>query len=335
MTLPRSITVPAAIILAAASAACMVLTSLSASTEPASPNLDIRRGLKVSLRPSREVIQYGMDPKTVRKRPRRGAETSWWKDINYGQNGLCGGEKCFFISTTDPSRGYLVGDSSFHGVPRLAEAVEAYTYAAELESKYDIRHLYVDPPYEMDTPPLFMRNLSAPYMKHFGTPKKMIIQPSRTAPEGSIIIRCYNHNVLYKRTETIVRNMSGNAKKNLVKELEIQNHVVEDNPGLINDFQLMIDKEGRTYHLDLNRAKNHVSRRDRVYFKGCLEGAIKCVEDPAFCRESNQFPEEQLAPSVQAENLLVTIESVLEKSGLESNQLPEKYEEYQLPEVSQ
>jgi len=102
-----------------------------------------------------------------------------------------------------------------------------------------------------------------------------------------------------------------------VKELEIQNHVVEGNPGLMNDFQLMIDKEGRTYHLDLNRAKKEkASRQDRVYFKGCLEGAIKCVEDPAFCRESNQFPEEQL--------------------GLVSNQLPEENQESnQSPEENQ
>jgi len=279
MTLPRSITVPAAIILAAASVACMVLTSLSTSTESSSPNLDNRRQLK--LMPQKEIIRYGLDPKTIKLRGTRpGDEGYWWKDINYRQRGLCGGEKCFFVSMSDSSKGYLIGDGNFHKVPRLAEAVEAYTYAAELEAEYNFRHFYADPPYEMNTPSAFVRNLWGDYKKHFGKPKSLIIQPSRTAPEGSIIIRCYNDRVLYGRLLYILQSMSVESKQNLLGELESVIQVVEAQPVLINDFQLVIDTNGRTYHLDLNRVKRgEASQKDARNFEGCLEGAVKYVGD--------------------------------------------------------
>eukprot|EP00585_Thalassiosira_rotula_P009193 CAMPEP_0196157764 /NCGR_PEP_ID=MMETSP0910-20130528/44638_1 /TAXON_ID=49265 /ORGANISM="Thalassiosira rotula, Strain GSO102" /LENGTH=191 /DNA_ID=CAMNT_0041422505 /DNA_START=30 /DNA_END=605 /DNA_ORIENTATION=- len=181
---------------------------------------------------------------------------------------------------SNSSKGYLIGDGNFHKVPRLAEAVEAYTYAAELGTEYNLRHFYAAPPYEMDTPRAFVRNLRGDYKKHFGKPKSLIIQPSSTAPEGSIIIRCYNDRVLYGRLMYILESMSVESKQNLLGELERVIHVVEAQPVLINDFQLMIDTNGRTHHLDLNRVKRgEASRKDAKNFEGCLEGAVKYVED--------------------------------------------------------
>eukprot|EP00581_Thalassiosira_minuscula_P015163 CAMPEP_0183713302 /NCGR_PEP_ID=MMETSP0737-20130205/8182_1 /TAXON_ID=385413 /ORGANISM="Thalassiosira miniscula, Strain CCMP1093" /LENGTH=301 /DNA_ID=CAMNT_0025942065 /DNA_START=34 /DNA_END=939 /DNA_ORIENTATION=+ len=230
------------------------------------------RGL--SLTPVKEVLRYRGFMKNVKAKPRH-----WWNDIDYGQRGLCGGAKCFFLSTSNPNNGYLISNAIDSKGRGFDETLKAYNYALELELKYNIRHFFSAPPFETITPWHFKHKLQGEYISFYEGAESLIIQPSHTAPEGSIIIRCYNDRVLYDRLGFIMRFMNQEAKQRLIGGLEDTISLVELEPRLVKDFQLMIGKDGQTYHLDLDRVEGGNPRRnERQFFAGCLENAIESVK---------------------------------------------------------
>lgn len=155
--------------------------------------------------------------------------------------------------------------------------MEAYNYASDLKQEFGIRHFYSSQPTEIPTPEHFLKHLFGRYTPYFENAKTILVQPMRTAPEGSIIVRCYDDRALFGRLQFILNNMEQDNKRNLLGELERAITMVEAKPELITDFQLMIDEEGKTYHLDLDRAfVGGVKGAGR--FEGCLEGAVEFVQ---------------------------------------------------------
>mmetsp|Transcript_18514 Transcript_18514/g.38929 ORF Transcript_18514/g.38929 Transcript_18514/m.38929 type:complete len:304 (-) Transcript_18514:157-1068(-) len=228
----------------------------------------------LDLMPVKEVLRYRGFMKNVKAKPRH-----WWNDIDYGQRGLCGGAKCFFLSTSNPNNGYLISNAIDSKGRGFDETLKAYNYALELELKYNIRHFFSAPPFETITPWHFKHKLQGEYISFYEGAESLIIQPSHTAPEGSIIIRCYNDRVLYDRLGFIMRFMNQEAKQRLIGGLEDTISLVELEPRLVKDFQLMIGKDGQTYHLDLDRVEGGNPRRnERQFFAGCLENAIESVK---------------------------------------------------------
>lgn len=268
----RIVAVSAAVILCTG---CILLASLSASTTTAPP--DRRNHRALGLMPQREIIRYdARDPRTVRKKRIRwrGKDASWWNDIDYHQRGMCGKEKCFFVSLRDPSKGYLIGHTN------LDKTMQAYRYASELESKYGARHFSTDPPFEETAPAYFQQHLHGEYKSFYNSTESLalVIQPTRTAPEGSVIFRCYDPRVSIGRLNYILGSMDQESKQGLVGELENTIRVVENQPELITDFQLMIDRQGLAWHLDLDRvAVGEASQKSARHYKGCLEGAIEHI----------------------------------------------------------
>jgi len=268
--LPRVITASSAIILAAI-AGCILLLVPSPSTTTVPDSRHHRRALK--LMPQREIVHYG-DPKTVRRVNRQagGAATPWWNDIDYHQRGLCGKEKCFFLSLEDPSRGYLVGHDKFD------RTAAAYVLATELATEHGSRHFATAAPFEETTPEYFRQHLHGEYKAFYRDAASLVIQPMLTALEGSVVVRCYDPRVSLGRINYLLDGMDRAAMATLADELAREVRVVARRPELRTDFQLMLDRRGRAYHLDLDRvAKGPASRKDARHFEGCLEGAIDHV----------------------------------------------------------
>jgi len=283
---PRSITLPAATFLATASAGYLLLSPPPAPTGTTGTTLD--RSLKVmpnmiiasddrslNLMPNKEVIHYASNAQSEKWRASHADDEDvlWWHDIDYEQPGLCGGVKCFFLSLRDPTNGYLVG----HG---HIKNPSGYDVALELETKYGAKHFYSSPPSEEEMPAYFKEHLFEEYEPFYGKSEWLVIQPTRTAPEGSIVERCYwpRDRTLLNRLDQVLVYMDQEQQSGLMRELNDTIHVVHKKPELIDDFQMMLDREGHVYHLDLDRVNAGLpTRRNKYNFAGCLQDAIHYV----------------------------------------------------------
>jgi hypothetical protein len=278
-----------AIFLASVAAGCLMVSSRFGSTksthEHPPPQRNVRRALLKW--DNNEMVRFFNDPKTTHTRASDAtdgvrSDDFVWDDINYTQTPLCGGMKCFFRSTSDPTRGYLIWDATYGDSEpglQLSAAMAAYDYAANLQSECGIRHFAESPPVEIESPEYFKSQLNSGYLERHLDSESLIVEPSRTAPEGSIIFRCYNDRVLDKRLKYVIEELSQQEKQRLKQELKNTKSVVESHPGLMNDFQLMIDLEGRIHHLDFDRAVKPLHANAERIFKGCLESALALVRE--------------------------------------------------------
>lgn len=227
--------------------------------------------------------------------PRSGtgeAAVAWHDDVDVRPIGPCGKHKCFFRSLADPSRGYLVARPAraYRGRPSpLEEAVRAYEYALGLEGEFGIRHLLAAPPFEAEAPD-FLRKYVRGGVLERGT-ESTIVQPSYTAPEGSVVVKCSQLESLgrepadWNRPRTLrveLQHLDDEARTTLLGELRRTAEVVSARPELLVDFQLMIDPTGQAYHLDFERAFVGASPRGEAAGRsregGCLGAAIAYLE---------------------------------------------------------
>ncbi|OEU05838.1 hypothetical protein FRACYDRAFT_257891 [Fragilariopsis cylindrus CCMP1102] len=198
---------------------------------------------------------------------------------------FCGNFKCFFYDSKNSDNGYLIIRDSTAGASSdkaLDIAVAGWEKAKELElRKYHIRHLFLDLPFEVHLPHDIMvdrMNANSYHVKNVvngrlvkGTkPKKyhfhhntpaIIIQPNKSAPTQSIIysnakaFKKLNHwetmtsfKILnHEQAMTIKKASLNSYNQNFHLQL---NTLVEKEPFLTYDFQLMIDSNGNIYHLD-------------------------------------------------------------------------------------
>ena len=183
-----------------------------------------------------------------------------WDDVDYDLKFRCGTIKCFFVSLSNPTHGYLIWDTSVRDghsetssrVP-FHKAVIAHDYAKQIKLENIVWQFDTSPPFEIVGVPEDVRK-ELTKLERFVKAESVVIQPSRTAPAGSITFKC---DEIETRLDGIIRN--GRNKQRLLKEFAYTIAVTESNPGLIHDYQIMVDPEGRIYHLDLDRAlgKNH------------------------------------------------------------------------------
>ena len=100
------------------------------------------------------------------------------------------------------------------------------------------------------------------------------IQPSRTAPANSITIKCKNNQGLDELIE------QSRNKQRLLDELAYTITVVESHPALVEDYQIMVDLDGRVYHIDLDRALKKTrgkSLKDVKEITMCVEHAMSSI----------------------------------------------------------
>lgn len=205
----------------------------------------------------------------------------WWKDIDYDLPWQCGRIKCFFFSTKDPTNGYLVADQRHEH-----QSKQTYQYAQKLESEYGIRHFFSGPPFETTIPEYFAERMAAAGNDNqnsndrFDGATSVVVQPSRSAPEYSIIFKCTKVR-LYHTLDHVINYGREGYEERLLEELATTFGVVESNPGLVFDFQVMIDLDGRIYHLDLDRVYSW------TYHGRALRNKVpKTVSDIKICLEN-------------------------------------------------
>ena len=167
--------------------------------------------------------------------------TYWWKDIDYEINWQCGRFKCYFPSKSDHTKGYLVFRRY---TPWGRKAWQTYEYAHKLESEYNITQFFSSPPFDMHIPEYFAEQVKVARNGQFadrsdGAPR-VVVQPSRNAPEQSIIYK-YNSHRKYHTLNYLIKYAHQGYEGRLLKGIAETIPLVESNPGLVYHVQFMID----------------------------------------------------------------------------------------------
>jgi hypothetical protein len=190
----------------------------------------------------------------------------------------CGSFKCFYRLKTAPQVGYLVAHASTKqqddGVirSRLTALLEGWQLGEKLRNEYGIQHFMLEPPSNttvtFDLAQHLNYNLfSEKHHKYFTD--KMVrtkgfhegtdiyYQKMQLAPKNHLILGCVESKMtvfqqrlahfcsLVEDKELFLDNIQGHfatARKLLEKE-----------PCLVKDFQVMLDASGQVYHLDFDR----------------------------------------------------------------------------------
>lgn len=206
-----------------------------------------------------------------------------WDYLDLNKPAFCGNFKCFFYDSKNSDNGYLIRDSAGASSDKALDiAVAGWEKAKELELKYHIRHLFLDLPFEVHLPHDIVDSMNAnsyhvknvvngrlvkgakPKKYHFHHNTPAIIQPNKSAPTQSIILKCKslkeieslgNYDI-FKDIESLASYDKKGFFEQLQSEISFTIALVEKEPFLTYDFQLMIDSNGNIYHLDFDRLLN-------------------------------------------------------------------------------
>lgn len=203
----------------------------------------------------------------------------WWKDLDYDQTIRCGRFKCYFFSASNPDHGYLVMKRrSSWG--KLAPA--AYYLAKRLESEHNITHLYTNAPFTTKTPESFVEHADGTdWGSRYAGAELLVVQPSRNAPEKAIVYKCNGHRKT-QMLDYLKENGHEGYEERLLEGLAKTIILVDSTPGLVYDFQFMVDLDGRFYEIDLDRAVEVGGRRATIDCRGECKGQREiraCMED--------------------------------------------------------
>lgn len=197
------------------------------------------------------------------------------KDLDGSKTVPCGFEKCFFRSKSDSSIGYLVaksrGESKTLRRARLKALESAYKYAMHLEREYGIRHFLLEPPLNITVDKQLAshlnRNLKSEthrnrFRKNRRFPKgaTVVVEKCERAPSDSFLIGCKESKLaLFKKTvQKFVERVENKTTfaRHLQESFVDLRELVQQEPCLLNDFQVLIDTKGNMYHLDFDRCFN-------------------------------------------------------------------------------
>lgn len=198
----------------------------------------------------------------------------WWKDIDYNLPWQCGRYKCYFQSMSNSGKGFLVFRRQS---PQGRQATATYRYAKKLEAEHNITQFFSSPPFETTIPDYFAGQIARndEFHNRFDGADSVVVQPSRSAPQHTILFKCTRQRK-YHVLSYLRKHAHEGYKERLLEELAQTIPLVKSNPGLVFDFQFMIDLDGRIYHLDLDRA-----RKGKTPGVGqvttCLEDAMNYV----------------------------------------------------------
>jgi hypothetical protein len=178
--------------------------------------------------------------------------------------------KCFFYINNDPTIGYLIPhDAGVRREHRLERMKEAYDLARHLQSKYQIKHLLLEPPVKlMSPPPLCIQEqlsnssnfeqVQTPIIIQFNNFSNFGYQKNLVMPDPSIILKPWTFKYEGKEVwyEFVQNNVVNGTQFMKQFKLDAQRSVeiLKKFPRLVYDYQVLVDKDGNLYHLDLDRA---------------------------------------------------------------------------------
>jgi len=196
-------------------------------------------------------------------------------DLNQTKKAICGQHKCLFIDKLDPNIGYLIEtkDTNRNATASLIRQNKAFDQAQRLKVEYNIRHFLDGPPFidKVPTSKIGDRmNSMIVYVYDFEAKARnqpryfentnVIVQRNRMGPIPHALIGCRNEKK--KNSIQSIENLINNSIKpndrmrfyeHFHDELNSTAKLLQKEPLLVHDFQVMIDTNGRVYHLDFER----------------------------------------------------------------------------------
>ena len=208
----------------------------------------------------------------------------------------CGQYKCFFRSKSDPGVGYLVAPSQrkMDTTLKWFETLEAgWQLSQDLEKKCAIQHFLLEPPTKFkvssDLAKRLNKNLYSEKRekvirgknsKRFPKGSIAFMQKVKTAPKKGIVIGCADSKLVQfkKNANKFAKSIKyvNNFGRNWSEGLATAKQLIETEPCLTKDFQVLVDEKGNFYHLDFDRCflpdasgqKYQISREETT---SCLE----------------------------------------------------------------
>jgi len=203
----------------------------------------------------------------------------------------CGKEKCFFPSKLHSQQGYLVARSGRNVTTtdsKYDRLVEGWKLATRLEHDYNIQHFLQSPPEiiavsdhlaSLINQHLWYETLDLPVNKvatnkkrnRFPVHSQVYVQKVQAAPTPNLLLACAHSNRPHfeRHVETFLMNATQNKfARNFFKNLAQTRKLLQQEPCLMKDFQVVLDSHGNIYHLDFDRCF-HTRETDET--KPCLD----------------------------------------------------------------
>jgi len=240
-----------------------------------------------------------------------------WDDIDFEKIVHCGKHKCFYYSSlNNATTGYVIWDPKVG--TKVQRALEIWKLAKKYESIYNIRHFLLGPPFEKDLPKGMIDRLNKKFIasnkdkltlsntKHFKGTTSVIIQPNQPAPEGSFVVKCHHYKSFF---DELLENRHEGFAQSLQKELASTIALAKKIPHIGYDFQLMIDRDGKIYHLDFGRFRISSSSKKQKEIIDHPEILTKCLE------EMSNYIKERAIKDVDAAKEEVDVKGTEKKGG--------------------
>jgi hypothetical protein len=184
----------------------------------------------------------------------------------------CGANKCFFPLKSDPTIGYLVASSERNSKEQSEEdwfkTLEAsWELAKQLEREYDIQQFLLEAPKNItishNLAARLNQNLWRESRAKFETKERFpeqsiaFIQKVATAPTPNLLFGCAHSKVKQFQREVdefvpLIRRKKHFAR-HFRKYMDQARAIMRKERCLIKDFQVLVDTNGRLYHLDFDR----------------------------------------------------------------------------------
>jgi hypothetical protein len=227
----------------------------------------------------------------------------------------CGKEKCFFESKTRKEQGYLIARSSrtSDGSEKYNRLVEGWKLATRLQQKYKIKHFLVSfpeiVPVSDHLAALLNQNLwfetqDLPVEKvgnkknkvRFPSNSQAYVQKVQVAPMPNLLLACAHSNRPHfeRHLDQFLLNVHpNNFLMTFSKNLNATRELLQKEPCLMKDFQVLMDEEGEIYHLDF----------DRCFQTREVDETQECYD---YLDEVERRIQEMLQDPFQADNICTT-----------------------------
>jgi len=211
-------------------------------------------------------------------------------DLNQTKKAMCGKQKCFFLDKLDPNIGYLIktGEKIRNITGSLIVQNKAFDQAQRLKVEYKIIHFLDGPSFIDKVPTSRIGDRMNSMINIVGVGKtrnepryfkntNVLVQRNRVGPIPHALIGCNK-----KKKQHSIRNIN-KLINNSIKpsdrmrfyehfhdELNSTAKLLQKEPLLVNDFQVMIDTNGRVYHLDFERMISFKKIGKNITLDECL-----------------------------------------------------------------
>jgi hypothetical protein len=181
----------------------------------------------------------------------------------------CGSQKCFYHLKSNRQVGYLVAPEMKSD--RLKSLEAGWELAKQLETDYNIQHFLLAPPTKLKVSNQLATRLNRNLFieksrkilgqrkakKRFPKGSKVLTQKVKMAPKRHLIIGCVDSKVRAFKKDlpnfiSYVKYKESFAQ-NFNESFAAAKKVLDVEPCLVKDFQVLVDTKGRTFHLDFDR----------------------------------------------------------------------------------